>query len=125
MFLQTNFWLQLQFSTFFLYTVLCNSFRYSATFRCMSHPGVRTITPVEGRLDSVRYGQLLEKMMLPPATGRSISFINRTMHPAMCERIRWPFWLEGGSPDMNPIECLWDKLERQLQNEAKATCTSE
>ena len=95
---------------------------------CFSHSGVGLLYRVKGIMDRFQYRDILEKVMLPHAKRELPSdwifqHDNDPKHTARVvkdwlgkeevQTLQWP----PQSPDLNPIENLWNEVKRLLHNQ--------
>lgn len=96
---------------------------------CMSSSGVGNLVFIEGNMTGVAYREILEQNLLQSVKNLNMGkewvfqHDNDPKHTAAVvtnwldrhriKRLKWPPF----SPDMNPIEHLWDEMERRMQKE--------
>jgi transposase len=99
------------------------SFGSIGLWACMSYQGVPFFEIYEGRMDAVRYRDILDNKLLPAinlyqtiifqqdnAPCHTAKIINTWMDENDVETLDWPPY----SPDLSCIENLWSWLDRQL-----------
>ena len=100
---------------------------------CFSKAGIGQICLCEGRMNQAKYKVVLEKNMLPSAltmfpNSEECFFQqgNAPCHTAMSvkvwmkdQQIRTLSW-QAQSPDLNPIENLWNVIKRKMDSSRAA-----
>jgi hypothetical protein len=99
---------------------------------CFSWHGLGPLHRITDKMDQFQYKEILETVMLPHAQENlpenwQFQQDNDPKHTAKSVKnwinssdIQVPLWL-AQSPDLNPIENLWDEIERALKGKAYKT----